>query len=209
MTVPIDIFATSPAQPYEELRGKIQTGDLLLYSGPQIFSRLIKWATHSPWSHSAFAVKLDDIDRVMVVECVNGGAGVRILSLSSVINGSGSHQKPYNGRLLVARHQGFSSAANKTSLRAMSEFATARLGAPYGAGEILKIALRIVMGWLNFRLPKLLQPDDEYICSEFVAACFEELPIQFGWDSLGFLAPSDIAADPMVVPIGVIKTLTR
>ena len=89
----------------------------------------------------------------------------------------------------------------------MSEFATDRLGAPYSIPEVVKIVFRIVAGWLNRKMPKLLSADDEYICSEYVAACYGKLPIEIAWDHLGFLAPSDFAAVTEMVPVGVIKTL--
>ncbi len=205
MTISPDVFEFTVAEAYEAVRLRIMNGDIVLFSGVEPFSLAIRWATKTPWSHVGLVVRLDAIDRVMLVECVNG-AGVHCIALSSLINGSGPHQKPYGGRLLVARHAGFGALANPTSLKEMSEFATDRFGAPYGTGEIIKIILRIIAGRLNRPMPKMLAPDDEYICSEYVAACYAKLPIEVPWDKLGFLAPSDFAAVEEIHTVGVIRT---
>lgn len=44
----------------------------------------------------------------------------------------------------------------------------------------------------------MLAPDGEFICSEYVAKCFEEVGILIPWDGAGYWAPGDIAADPKV-----------
>lgn len=205
MTVPNDIFSTAQSQTYAALRPAIRSGDIVLFSGPEVFSRVIQWATDSPWSHVGFIFRLDSIDRVMVLESLTS-AGSCTVPLSALVNGTGPHQKPYNGKLLIARHAGFAALANPTTLRAMSEFAVDRFGAPYSAVEITKIALRIILGKFNVRLAPMLQPDDEYICSEYAAACFERIGITVPWDGLGFIAPSDFAADPSISAVGVART---
>lgn len=62
MTIPNDVFRTLPAQSYATLRPQIQNGDIVLFSGPELFSRAIQWATKSPWSHVGFIFRLDPID---------------------------------------------------------------------------------------------------------------------------------------------------
>jgi len=205
MTVPTNIFDVMPARPYEDLRPKIQNGDILLFSGTERFSRLIQWATHSPWSHVGFIFKLPQLDRLMILQSVTG-AGVSTVSLSGLVNGSGSHQAPYAGRLLIARHADFASLVSNPKLREMSAFAVDRFGSPYATSEILKVMLRIGAGWLHLRLPPLMQPDDEYICSEYAAACYAKIGVKIEWDGLGFIAPADFAWDTKVSPVGVIQT---
>ena len=205
MTVPTNIFEIMPATPYEDLRPRLQNGDILLFSGTEKFSRLIQWATHSPWSHVGFIFRLPQVDRLMILQSVTG-AGCSTVSLSGLINGSGSHQAPYAGRLLVARHADFAAQVTNAKLREMSAFAVDRFGSPYATGEILKVIIRICAGWFHVRMPPLLQPDDEFICSEYAAACYEKFGIKIEWDGLGFIAPSDFAWDSKVQPVAVIQT---
>ena len=88
----------------------------------------------------------------------------------------------------------------------MSQFAVDRFGAPFSGLEVLKIFTRIVLGRLRIRLAPMLQPEDEYICSEYAAACYERVGIKIPWDGLGFIAPADFAADPKIEAVGVVKT---
>ena len=205
VTVPTNIFQNTQARPYEDLRGDIRNGDILLFSGVEKFSRLIQWATHSPWSHVGFVFKLPHVDRLMILQSVTG-AGVSTVPLSGLINGSGQHRAPYAGRLLVARHTDFEKQVTDGKLGEMSKFAVDRFGEPYAMTEVIKVMLRIGAGWLHMKMPPLLQPTDEYICSEYAAACYEKIGIKIAWDGLGFIAPSDFAFDPKVVPVGVIQT---
>jgi hypothetical protein len=203
MTVPGDVFQHMPAQAYADLRPSVQNGDILLFSQKDGMSRVIEWATKSPWSHIGFVIRLDVIDRIMVLQALP--TGVTAVALSIIVNGNGSRaQAPFTGRLLLARHDSFAGLVSAEKLRNMSEFATDRFGAPYANIEIIKIALRVAVGRLNMRMPRLLQADDEYICSEYAAACYERIGITVPWDGLGFIAPSDFAADPRVSAVGVI-----
>ncbi len=205
MGVPDDIFKRLPARPYEELRRDIRSGDILLFSGVEKFSRLIQWATHSPWSHVGFILRLPDVDRLMILQSVTA-AGVSTVPLSGLINGSGDHRKPYAGRLLVARHADFASEVTQGKLAEMSKFAVDRFGEPYATIEVLKVMARIGAGWLHMKMPPVLQADDEFICSEYAAACYEKIGIKIAWDGLGFIAPSDFALDPKISAVGVIQT---
>jgi hypothetical protein len=204
MPVPNDIFQTMPARAYADMRDEIQNGDVLLFSGIEVFSHVIRWATASPWSHVGFVFRLGEIDRVMVLEAIT--KGVTTEALSVIVNGNGASQKAYAGRLAIARHQDFASLVTEANLREMSKFAVDRFGDPYANVEIFKIVARIVFGRLNMKTPPLLEADDEYICSEYAAACYARIGITIPWDGLGFIAPSDFAADPKINPIGVVQT---
>lgn len=49
-------------------------------------------------------------------------------------------------------------------------------------------------------------PKAEYICSEYVAGCFQTLGLDFPWDGLGFLAPANIAAHADVKAVAQVAT---
>jgi hypothetical protein len=88
-------------------------------------------------------------------------------------------------------------------LRALAKFSFDHLGCKFASGEIAKIALRIVTARLfgARRTARFLLPDDEFICSEFVAKAFEEAGLKIPWDGLGFIAPSDFADDPKLTAL--------
>ena len=204
MAIADDVLQTLAPEPYEKVRDRVQDGDLLLCSADDAFSKLIRWATRSPWSHVAVAFRFASIDRVLVLEAVEK-IGVRAVPLSTFISRTSAGVTPYPGRILLARHDRFGSAGQGRMHR-MSDFAFGRLGDRFAAGEIYKILLRIILGRLDVRLPPSLGPDDEFICSEYVARCYEHAGLPIPWDGLGFIAPSDIAADPAVSAVAQIRT---
>jgi hypothetical protein len=205
MPIPNDALERFPPRPYDEVRGEVRTGDLILCSGSSSFSRLIRWATGSPWSHVAMAVRLDAIDQVIVMESVER-IGVRAVALKSFLTRDSNGRKPYPGRLLLARHDEWAAKATPDGLKAMADFCATRMGAPFRPSEITRIGLRILLGALDVRVPGRLNPDDAFICSEYVAKAYERVGIRFPWDGRGFIAPSDIAEAP---PLHAVAQIAR
>jgi hypothetical protein len=196
VTTPAEALSHWTPQRYAAVRAGVRTGDLLICSGNQAFSRVIQWATRSPWSHIAMVVRLDEIDRVFVMEAVQK-IGVRVVPLSRWITDFQPHDKPFNGKVVVARHDA-ATAATPEQFKHMSGFATDQLGCPFDAGELAKIATRIGLGAFGIRLPRMIQPNDEYFCSEYLDECYQRLGVKIPWDGRGFIAPSDFAATPEV-----------
>jgi hypothetical protein len=65
MAIARQYFKNTTASVYDDVRTKIKSGDLLLCSGQRPFSKAIQVATRSIWSHVAFILRLDSVDRVM------------------------------------------------------------------------------------------------------------------------------------------------
>ncbi len=68
MSIAISRFPRLQKKRYQDVRPVIQSGDLLLCYGSALFSKMIQKATKSIWSHIALVLRLDSIDRVMVLE---------------------------------------------------------------------------------------------------------------------------------------------
>ena len=209
-------FPAIPSTPYAELRPQIRSGDVLLCSGTGIFSNLIQRATRSIWSHVALIVRVDSIDRVMVLESVEP-IGVRTVRLSKYLTNYANDGKPYPGKLAVIRHRelGRAEGAGQRSgndeggrklITQMAASAVDRFGYPYDKEQIVLIAARIAAGRLRFskkEREKLVRPD-AYICSEYVALCFEEIGITIPWDKKGFISPADFACADCFDLVGIL-----
>src|SRR5579862_2898879 len=141
----MEAFPQLAIEPYKELRHHIRSGDILLCSGNSTFSNLIKKATGSVWSHVGFILRLDAIDRIMVLESVES-IGVRAIPLSNYVHDYNATGKGYPGRLLLARHQD----VKEESIAKLSRLAVDFLGYPYGKEEIIRIAARIGLHSLGF-----------------------------------------------------------
>ena len=57
MPISDDVLRTLKPEPLADVQGRVRDGDLLLCSGRDPFSRLIGWATKSPWTHVALAYR--------------------------------------------------------------------------------------------------------------------------------------------------------
>jgi hypothetical protein len=205
MAIDPDVLRSLRPQPYSAIRDQVRDGDLLLCSATDRFSRLIRWATASPWSHVAIAFRLDAIDRVLVLECVEK-IGVRAVPLSTFVSRTSSGVQPYPGKILLARHEAMAAKSRRNPWTKIATFAFDRLGERFSQAEVLKIAMRIIAGRFRRRLHPILAPKDEFICSEYVARCLHTVGVEIPWDGLGFVAPSDIANDPRVTAIALIRT---
>jgi hypothetical protein len=200
MSIPDSAITDLPALDYESMLDELQTGDLLLCSGTQIFSRLIRWATRSPWSHIAMVIRIDRLDEVMVIEAVER-IGVRLIPFHRWLTENKTKARVFPGEVVVARHRDFEDRAADGRIRRFGKFATTRLGTPFGPGEIVKIMMRIVVGRFADNLPRMLRSDDEFICSEFIYRCYQQLGIEVPWNGLGFIGPDCFANDPAIEPV--------
>jgi hypothetical protein len=198
----METFKTIPKKNYAALRHEIKSGDILLCSGNSFFSTMIKQVTKSEWSHVAFILRLDAIDRIMVLESVES-IGVRAVTLSSYINDYNGTGQSYPGKLMLARHHDL----KQENIKNLSKIAIDFLGYPYNTEEILRIATRISMDYLNVN-----KPDDDaisqgqFICSEYVYECFKSIDVTIEFDKRGFIAPADFAHCDKISPIAHIAT---
>ena len=206
MSIAFRKFPRHSPTSYAEVRGSLETGDLLFCSGSKWTSRLIQRATDSVWSHVAFVVRLAFIDRVMVLESVES-QGVRSIPLRRYLKDY-SDGKRYPGGLVLARHKGFQETVNPDQvLKKFGQFAVSRFGYPYDRDEIGKIAARIARSFIPFSgsEKKKLDRDREYICSEYVWECYHSIGVDVDWDRRGFVAPADFARAPEVSLIAVLQ----
>ncbi|EKD72752.1 MAG: hypothetical protein ACD_45C00597G0002 [uncultured bacterium] len=198
----MDEFPNLPSKRYQQLRHEIKSGDILLCSGNATFSNMIKQATKSPWSHVAFILRLDFIDRIIVLESVES-IGVRAVPLSSYVFDYNTTGKGYAGRLMLARHRDL----KQENIVNLSKIAMDLLGYPYHTEEILRIAARIGMNTIGLnRLAQDVLPQREFICSEYAHICFKSVGITIDYNSLGFIAPADFARCPHVDALSFVQT---
>lgn len=206
MAIAVKTFPKEPAVKYDTFRPQIQTGDILLCSGSGWFSKMIQGSTESIWSHVGFVMRLDTIDRVMVLESVEP-LGVRTVPLSKYLTDYDSRSNPYPGGLILARHQDFQAKAKAEALTRFGQFAVDLFGYPYDKDEIAKIAARIMASHIPFsaRDKKALEPDREYICSEYAYECYKSIGIDIEHDPRGFVAPADFARTRQLSLVAVLR----
>lgn len=193
-------FPHLPSKHYKELRHEIRSGDIILCSGNSIFSTLIQKATGSIWSHVGFILRVDAIDRIMVLESVES-IGVRTIPLSSYVRDYNATGKGYEGRIMLARHHD----VKRENIVKLSRSAVDLLGYPYGREEIVRIAARISLHSLGFHDTSHHFARREFICSEYTHACFKSIDVDIPFNGMGFIAPADFARCSRIEPICYIE----
>ena len=186
-----------PEQDYASIRNTVRTGDLALCCGDTLGSRLIRWATGTPWSHVAMLFRLDEIDRVIALEAVER-IGVRVVPLSRFVVEDSNRIRPYPGQIVIARHADWETSVTPERLDRLNQFSTDRLGAPFSRTEVMRIAARYMLHWANLPTPPMVHTEHAYICSEYIELCFRQVGIEIPRSGRGFATPGDIAAAPQL-----------
>lgn len=207
MTISDEVLTTMPAEPLAAIEDRIADGDILLCAATDWGSRLISWSTQSRWSHVALAYRWDSLARIMAFESVHT-RGVQAVPIAAFIKRTSSGVTPYPGSIILARHDDFQTRidADPAAKKRLGDFAVDRFGDPFATREIVKIALRVMLGRAKRPLPPILAPDNEFICSEYVAKCLQQVGIEVRWDAVGFLAPEDFARDPKIHAVARFQT---
>lgn len=141
MADPLGVKAVAklPILDYDEARDQLQTGDIVFCSGTYFFSKTIQWFTRSVWSHIGVIYRDDNLQRIFVLESETA-IGVRLVPLSKYVRDYHGRNKPYKGRILIAR---IMPEPHDEKLKAVISFGMDELTRPYDNWEIFRIAMRI------------------------------------------------------------------
>lgn len=198
----MEAFPPLSSKHYDELRHEIRSGDILLCSGNSTFSTLIQKATNSIWSHVGFILRVDAINRIMVLESVES-IGVRAIPLSNYVYDYNASGKTYPGRLMLARHHDI----REENIANLSRKAVDLLGYPYRTEEIVHIATRLSMHSLGLANEAIdAEKQRAFICSEYAHECFKSIGIHIDYNPLGYIAPADFARSAKINPLCFIET---
>jgi uncharacterized protein YycO len=187
-----------PKVTYSQLRDTVQAGDLLFYSGEDEVSKLIRRATHSLWSHIGVIFKIENLDRILLLESVES-MGVRLIPVSRYIKNveHESNDGKFDARLVIARHK----SLKKNQVNHLINFGIDQISRPYDLDEIRRIIERIQKGE-----GKAVR-DEAYMCSELIYECFLKIGIEIPYNRLGFISPQDIWIDKNIEVIAEIEHL--
>lgn len=176
---------------YDDARKQIQDGDVLLYRGLSLASRVIRWVTGSPYSHAGLAVWWNG--RLMVLEAV--GKGVVVTPLSANVRG-------YHGDV-----EWFASADTiaPEERQRLVEVAQKELGKEYATWKAILLGIRRLLG-SGIDRRDTARRERKLFCSLYVASVYNAI----GRDltkgvSDSFTSPADIARSPLLRRVAALK----
>ncbi len=172
---------------YESLRDDFQTGDLIFFSGNHWLSNLIRIRSKGAWSHVGIVVKIEEINRLFLVESILE-VGVRMIPLSFLLKNYDGHYHHYNGRVSWARYE----TLTPDEALAVKEFALDNLSKQYDKKEYYRILWRTIVG------KEKVFHDDKYTCSEYVREAFKHAGIYLKYERGDFISPAAIWSNPEI-----------
>jgi hypothetical protein len=154
------------AIPYEYARNNIKDGDLLLFSGNHIISKLIKFFTGSDISHAAIAMwhrtEGETEDQLWVIESTL--TGIRLVNLSTAIG-----EKPYSRVYWLHMKQSSGVVCEAVVNKALS-----MVGGRYpGYYQLFVLAFGLIRTLRMWRTGTADVDPDAYHCAEYVALCLQ------------------------------------
>lgn len=174
----------------EQMRAKLKTGDIALFSGKGGISAGIKWATLSRWSHVGMIVVLPEYDFVTVWESTTLSSlvdldtkiprkGVQLVPLSSRIEG-------YDGEVAVRQLEGVTFDEN--DLKNLMQLRRELAGREYERDkiELIKSAYDGPLGRNSEDLTSLF-------CSKLVAEAYQRLGLLSEEEPSNEYTPADFS----------------
>jgi len=181
---------TAQKEYYGDVRLQIQNGDVLMYRGRSLESRLICLLTRSRYSHAGLAVWWND--RLVVMEAV--GKGVMVTPLSSNV-------RHYDGRV-----EWFTSREDipQGDRMLLVAYAQRELGKEYATWRAILLGVRILF---NRRVEERdrLRREQKLFCSYYVAQAYNAInrDLKRGFSDR-FMSPGDIAASPQLRRVAIL-----
>ena len=157
-----------------DIRKKIQTGDIILFSGKGGISAGIKWFTNSKWSHVGMALKLVDWDAILLWESTTLGnvkdimsgterKGVQLVPLSDRL-------QKYNGEVSIRFLQGIDRTDTMKNL--LRELRAEVKGRKYEKSEI-----ELIKSAYDGPFGTNIEDLSTLFCSELVAEAYQRIGI--------------------------------
>lgn len=173
---------------YSEIRDDVDDGDVFLFRGNRIISRLFQAGSHSKYSHSGLVGWWDR--RLMLFQAEL--ACVQAVPFSVAV-------RSYDG--LVDWYKVRPEYMSQLNMDALLDEAKSNLGIAYGTTDLFRTILHELA---NLDLPPECETPHALFCSQYVARCFRVggVPLKVEQDMAIF--PSEIASSPVLMYMGTI-----
>ena len=157
---------------YDKIRDTLHTGDLVLFEGTSLFSRIIQRASGSQWSHVGMVMRLPEYDYLALYESTNS-RGLR--DLGSGVPTRGVQLVPLSDRLQqyagrVAVRNLVDAGLIAEDFRALTDLRKELRGRPYEES-----ALELIHAAHDFPGEVTEEDLSSLFCSELVAEAYQRL----------------------------------
>ena len=177
------LYEAAGSQEYSAVRESIRTGDVLLFRGTSLMSRVIRWGSDSVYSHAGFTAWWGG--RLLVFQST--GRGAEVLPASAAVDA-------YDGQVDLFRLDDGLYA--KLDTEALITQAVGLLGRQYATTSLVGLMWRMARRRFRGR-PDATGEPTEVFCSQYVSYCFraQGLDLVDGTDDAS-TSPGDLAGSP-------------
>jgi hypothetical protein len=163
---------------YVELRDSVKDGDLVLFKGRHIVSRIIAWVTGSKYTHSGIVAWWGE--RVMLLEATVGGVKARLMSTAV---------GEYSGKADL-----YICLSDKLDRTLLLNTARRELGKAYAYWSLVRAARRFIA---KVREPDPKKPPEAFHCTQYVSSVYREAGVDLAENHADvFTTPADLSKSP-------------
>lgn len=176
-------MSVSTAAQYSEIRDQIQDGDIILFRGARLLSRMIEAGSKSKYSHAAIALWWHR--RLMLLQ-----AEIQCIQAVPLSVALGKYKGVADWYRVRDEHRA------RIDFAPILDEAKVDLGLAYSTSELLKSALHSLVG---LDLPPDCETPHALFCSQYVARCFRVggLPLIEGMTDIE-TTPGHISKSPIL-----------
>lgn len=178
LPVPASPPVRAEARTYSSVRGDFRTGDVLCFRGRDLASWIIRWLTHSPYSHVGLVYELEG--RVFCLEAT--GIGVHLILVGELV-------RRYHGGIDYFQMLDVTDEQRASAIH----FGFGHLGKPYDRWGLVRFLWFLASGRKHRSRER-----SYWYCSEIVAEAYRVAGAPFVQGRVGYVSPADIAASPRV-----------
>ncbi|MGH7436743.1 MAG: hypothetical protein ACRENE_13805 [Polyangiaceae bacterium] len=172
---------------YNDVRSQIDDGDIILFRGTILLSRIIELISHGDYSHCALAANWGERKMILQAELVGG---VQAVPLSIAVG-------TYKGRVDWFRIA--PAARAKLDIAALMAEARADLGLGYAREGMLKAAEHFLFGAHITEDPK---DPRALFCSQYVERCYRQAGVRLSTDGDNVTSPTEISSSKAIEYVG-------
>ena len=183
---------------YIDIRDKLKTGDIVLFSGDGPISMLIRLITRSRWSHVGMVVKVPDFDMVLLWEStmLNRFMDVKDVYAGTIVKGVqttvlSDKISRFNGDVAIRQ---LNNELDDDKIKTLSELRNEWKNVPYEKDylELLNSAIDIKI------IPENEEDLSSIFCSELLAEALQRLNIIDDSVPSNEFVPSDFAEGKLI-----------
>jgi hypothetical protein len=182
--------------PYREFRQQAKDGEVVLFQGTGLLSRVIRAGSKSDYSHAGMVAWWGK--RLVLLQST--GRGVETLPMSRAVR---SYAGPVDWFQLRADLE------PQLDRRRLLSLAVCMQGVPYGTSGLVYLAFRMLLERLGIRSyrndPEMAERPQKLFCSQYIAACYKSAGIDLDAETPDhFTSPGDLAFSSALVRRGTL-----